>query len=171
MKLKQPARFSLLLLLVAAVFLVTAMGFSPRAKVVPLVVSIPTVALLVLQVVSEMVPGLADRLAGLGQSMAVKQQTEAILANHEAASSGQTRHDGMREVAAFGSVLFLLVLILVTGLLAGSMLFVLWMFRRVADADWKVSVVYALSVSGLCYGLFILVLGTRMWNGVFALIP
>lgn len=62
MKLKSQNIFDLVLALVACIFLVVSLGYDPRARLVPLVVAVPTLTLLLFQILGDTVPAVADRL-------------------------------------------------------------------------------------------------------------
>jgi len=68
MNMKEKSIFDLCLILLVSAFLVLALGYEPRARLIPLLVAVPTLILLVLQFLVDAVPAATDKLRFMLQS-------------------------------------------------------------------------------------------------------
>lgn len=162
MKLKLPDWFSLLVFLIVLMFFFGAFSFTTRAKTIPLIVAAPTLFLIALQIVLEVLPSPIGRwYQGKNIQNQLAARDELAYAQTDCTASKPVRQD-LVTVACL-AVLFLLVWLL--GLIAGGLLFIFVYYKFIAGESWLSSISTALIVGLISYGLFEVILKTSTWRG------
>ena len=169
MKFSEKTLFTLIIMaFVSLLFYLTA-NLSPVARLVPLTVLIPTLGLLTLQLVLDLVPGLEGiyrrfekvDLFGLEQireRVPTQDQAEPV----QGIDEGSRRH---RELSLLLWILLLLILIYLFGFLIAPPAFTFLYLRWRSGESWKLSIAMAVGIGGLLYGVFILALRVRLYEG------
>ena len=159
-----------MILVIAIIFTVVAFSFTPRAMVVPLVVALPVLVLSLLQVLMELFP---DMYANInlhkfrGDSK-IKRDNRSDLnnINYEIKNSGDSGDEGYNKLFAAASLGIMLILMWVFGFIIGGMIYITAYYRYFSKESWITSIVTALLVGGISYGLFGHILKATLWMGV-----
>ena len=149
---------------VAAVAAVMSAGLSPVARRAPLVVAVPTLALLALELGSQLSNARAGRrlrelrAPGIG-SYVVKGKP------HEETPHPDDRTERRRELAFLGWACVLLALSSALGMAIGLSLFVLLYLRLQSGERWPVAAGVAACAWGVLYGVLALALRINLFEG------
>jgi len=153
--------------IVALVSWITAFTFQyrPRARLVPLVIALPTLALAVYQMLSEISPARAreGRTGGTERPTLFKVGTAAreIISHARAAESGGRGMEPPRAVAWLAA---LVASIWLAGILPSVALFLLLFIRSEASRSWLFALAAAFAASIAIYGSLAL-LCVEMYQG------
>lgn len=161
----QRALFTLWLFAFAAVILYFTCGLGRVARMVPFAVVMPTLLLLSFQLLMDMLPGLAKTYSRWEQKdlFQVEALREKVSQQAEDGEAEMQQHN--RERQAFFWLLAMLALIYFLGFLVALPLYTLLYLQRRSEG-WLRSVVIALGIACLVYGVSILNLGTSLYGGV-----
>jgi hypothetical protein len=165
MQLTGKALFTLVLLAFVALIFFLTLDLSRVARLVPLRVAIPVLGLLILQVLLDLLPAWEQTyrrwqkadLFGIGGL-----QEKAGLQVHESAAEAPPRQ---RERSILLWSLALLAFIYLLGLLVVAPLFTLLYLKKQAGESWLLSIVMAMGIWGFLYGIFVLTLHARLYEG------
>lgn len=161
--------FTSALLLFMIALVVMSFDYRPNARIVPLVIAVPTT--IILGVVLLML--LSERVYNV-----VNGDTESSLLGVDDEQFGGAEKDELdpeealyrqrkRQVIAFGSVLSLLVLVFLVGYLVAIPIFLIVLYRWWAEQSWLVTLVTTVIVWAFVYVVFYILLGARLFTGVF----
>lgn len=174
-----PLTVGLFLIMGTMVYL--ALGFNAEARRIPLVVGIPTVALLAVQVVRELLAlRRPDEKDEDGVSVRSADQEFGQAASMAAISSAKAEVDGstgapssvgataMRASAlqAFAWVLFLAVAFYFLGMLLAVPVFMGAFTRLYGREPWRVTILLVLGTVGVLHFFFVVLLGIRLYPGI-----
>jgi hypothetical protein len=153
------------------IFLLLLLSFSyrPPARLMPLLIIIPTILLISVQILAFFIPrvqNLIDTYAGSG---AVDLSTVKQDLGVNVPESGKQERDPKSEIYAVGSLLILGGLIYFIGFLAASLLFFFVFLRFFA----KKGILFSLLLTGgmyiFIYGLFMVLLKVNLYKGILHL--
>lgn len=143
----------------------STMGLGHTARLIPEKVIIPTLFLLSIQFVFDLVPRLSEKFAALTQLRLPRVEQLSAEAREksieEALGSGHTRRM-LSNVLWFCSVP---VLIYLLGLTIAAPLYTLIYLRGRCGERWRTSVLLAAAMGGLVLGVFGLILGVTFDEG------
>jgi hypothetical protein len=159
------AWFTLLLFGFAGVVFYMTFGLGRVAAMVPFAVVVPTLALLLFQLIMDLLPRLAKTYSGLEQKdlFHVESLREKVSQGIEDAEGKALQRN--REGKAFLWLLAMLALIYLLGFLIALPLYTLLYLRRRSER-WLLAVPVAAGIACLIYGMSILGLGTRLYEGL-----
>lgn len=158
--------FELLLLGVAIFFVVEAMGYNERARLVPILVGVPTALLIAFQIAIDHVPGFerfgpAQLKPGFMERELLARKGKAALPDDEVRR---------RELTALGWVLGLGVALTLFGFYIVLPLFLVTFLRFVAGLGWGRAIVSAAVAIGILYSAFVWFLRVDLYPGLFPVI-
>lgn len=159
------ACFTLLLLAFAGVILSMTFGLGRIARMVPLAVVVPTLLLLALQLMMDLLPGLAQTYGRLENKdlFGVQGLREKINEAVETAKDGAPQGD--KESRAFLWLLTMLALVYLLGLLIALPLYTL-LYLKSGSEKWLTAIVIASAIFCLIYGVSILNSGAPLYEGL-----
>ena len=166
------AAFTLVLLAFVGTLLVMTLDYGRQTRLVPLVIGVPTFAMLAALLAMQLSPRLAavaGRYAagGLFEDFADRID-ELELEDAEADEAPPADPvSGRYELAlVLGWVLVLFLLVVVIGFLAGSFVYLLGFYRLRAKQDWLRTVAYTVVVWVFAVVIFKAVLNTPLYEGL-----
>jgi len=162
--------FTVVLLVFALVFGAVSLTYSAEARLVPLLVAVPTALLCVVILLSERYPGL---IKNFDVSITDLISTDKDLAERFKTSSDRGDDSPRRVVANFGWFVSLFIGIFLVGFLISVTLFTLLYLKFIWRISWlKVSIV-TLLVGAIIFGGFELLLEAELYRGILfgAIIP
>jgi len=163
------ASLTLMLTAVVGLFLWLTLGLSPNARRVPLVVAIPTLGLLVIQLLMDLVPSLAPLRRRLE-----KTDVFGIESHRETSQQATSRQldqpaeGGMiikREFIVISWIFLLLVSIYLFGFLYAVPIFMLFYLRERLRENRQLSLAVSIGTWAILYGVFLLLLGVQLYEG------
>jgi hypothetical protein len=159
------ASFTFLLLAFAGVILYMTFGLGRVARMVPLVVVVPTILLLVLQLMMDLLPGLAQTYGRLENKdlFGVQGLREKISEAVEAEEDGARQSH--KERRAFLWLLTMLALVYLLGLLIALPLYTL-LYLKSGSEKWLTAIVMAAAIFGLIYGVSTINSGAPLYEGL-----
>jgi hypothetical protein len=163
--LRPRAAFTFLLVGFAGVIFYLTFGLGRLAAMVPFAVVVPTLALLLFQLIMDLLPRLAKTYGGLEQKdlFSVESLREKVSQQIEDAEGKAPQPD--REGRAFLWLLAMLALIYLLGFLIALPLYTLLYLKRRSER-WLIAVPVAVGIACLIYGMSILDLGARLYEGL-----
>jgi hypothetical protein len=161
--------FTLVLLTGIAVLTHQMLELGPIARRVPLVVAVPTLVLLGIQLLLDLVDGGIGRRAPreateLYKVVGVPEKTRSALAASPAGVSDKYQPARV-ELVTFAWLLLLPALILLLGVLVATPAFTLLYLRVGARERWLLSLGMAAVIGSLPYGLFRILLSVPLYKG------
>lgn len=144
-------------------------NLDPVARLVPLTVVIPTLTLLIFQLVVDLVPWLEQRYRRFEKVdlFGVEQIQKKVL-SHDQTNSVKAINEisrGRRELSMFLWLLLLFPFIYLFGLLIALPTYTFLYLRWRSRESWTLSISMAVGMCSLLYGIFILVLRVRLYEG------
>ena len=161
----QKACLTFILFAFAGIIFYLTFGLGSVARMVPFAVVIPTLLLLLFQLMMDMLPRLAQKYSRLenkdlfhveGLRKKIREPVEDV--EVEALQRN-------RERKAFLWLLVMLILIYLLGFLIALPLYTLVYLKRRSE-KWLIAVLVAVGIGCLVYGVSILNLGTRLYGGL-----
>jgi hypothetical protein len=166
-KLEERALFTLLLLAFVMVLCYLTLGLGRAARLVPLAVIIPTLALLAFQLTLDLVPRLARKYGSLEKkdlfSVEPLREKSRDRANPERAQEEAIRSS--RELISFLWLLAMLALLYIFGFPIALPVYTFLYLKRRSGESWQLSAAAAAGMCGLVYGVLILMLRVRLYEG------
>lgn len=175
------AAFTLLLLAFVGSLLVQTVDYGPQTRLVPLVIGVPTAALLAFLLATQLSPRLAavagryaagDLFGDVANQLdefdgADEGEADGQGATDTAAPAGTTSSDGRLELlAVLGWVLALFGLVVVVGFIVGTFAYLVAFYRFQARQGWLRTAVYATVVWVFAVVVFKAVLNTPLYEGL-----
>lgn len=164
MKLTDRTLFTLGVFVLVLVFLVLSLDYQPRARLVPLIIAVPTLLLTLLQLLIDMVPAVARRFSFL---------QEYDLFGIDTARAAETAGENGSSVAVYGRelgfaawLLLLMALIYFLGYLTAIPLFLILFLRLRSSESWFMTLAITAATWAFVYGVFIVVMGAPLHPGV-----
>ena len=156
--------FTMLLLAIVLPFVLLSFGYSAQARLVPLLVGIPALALIMTALISERYPGLLT-LFNIGFAEGASPATPGALAPSE-------RVLRRRLLAASAWIAGFLILVFLVGFLVAVPVFTLLYLTISGRVNWLKTIVVSLIMGGVMYGGFEILMKADMFKGVlFGAIP
>ena len=136
------------------------------ARMVPLKVVVPTMLFVVLQMLFELVPGLAQKFSRFEKLRFVKSEQirERTLISSGAAVMENSR--AKRELRMFAWILSLPVLIYIVGLLTAIPIFIFFYLRWNSKESLRFSLLMTAGTWIFIYGVFVLTLKVNLYEGL-----
>jgi hypothetical protein len=166
-KLEEKALFTLLLFAFVALLSSLTLGLGRVARLVPIVVVIPTLLLLVIQLMIDLLPQLAKKY-----SIIERQDVFRVEPLREKSLSGlsdeRQEEDVSRRNRELKALLWLLVmfgLIYLLGFLIALPLYVFLYLKQQSGEGWMISITTAAGIFALLYGVFVFAIGTGLYEG------
>ncbi len=161
----QRAWFTFSLFAFAGVILYLTLGLGRVARMVPFAVVVPTLLLLVFQLMMDLLPRLAKTYNGWEQKdlFSVEAFREKVSQRVEEVEGEALQ--GNRERNIFLWLLLMLILIYLLGFLIALPLYTLLYLKRRSE-NWLIALLIAMGIGCLVYGMSILNLGTRLYGGL-----
>ncbi len=164
MKLTDRTLFTLGVFVLVLVFLVLSLGYQPRARLVPIIIAVPTLLLTLLQLLIDMIPAVARRLSffqeydlfGIDTGRAVEPSRE----------SGSSSTVYRRELSFAAWLLLLVALIYFLGYLVAIPLFLTSFMRLRSSESWPMTLSITAATWTFVYVVFIVVMGAPLHEGV-----
>lgn len=161
--------FAAILLVVFAVFFWLSLGYGPRARLVPLPISIFGMFIIVVQIVWQNVRSAEDLRINVLQLVAGREGTEIAASHRGAAAPTMPKAPRLRfRVSRASASGALLALFLVLGPLPAVFIFSFAYFSLSGHCSVPRALVYALACAGVIYGMFGYVLNIQLNRGLAA---
>ncbi len=164
MKLNDRTLFTLGVFVLVLVFLVLSLGYQPRARLVPVIIAVPTLLLTLFQLLIDMIPAVARRF-----SFFQEYDLFGIETGRAAAPSEESRPSSavFRRELNFAAWLLLLVsLIYFIGYLVAIPLFMVLFMRLRSSERWLTTLSITAVTWAFVYVVFIVVMGAPLHEGV-----
>ncbi|MBI3651087.1 MAG: tripartite tricarboxylate transporter TctB family protein [Acidobacteria bacterium] len=140
------------------------LGLGRVARMVPLAVVLPTLLLLLVQLLMDMRPGLAQAYRRWEQKDLFQVEPLRKQASQQMEKEDMERRQGDRERQAFFWLLAMLALLYFLGFLVALPLYTLWYLRQHSEG-WLKPMVIAAGIAGFVYGVSILDPGASLYGG------
>lgn len=168
MRLNEKSLFTLVLLAFVAVMFVMTLSLGRVARLVPLVVAVPTLVLLAVQLMLDAAPGLAASFSAmeLKDPFGIRPRLESILA---AVSNGGESDDArrhLREQSTFLWLTLMFALIYLFGFVVALPSYTFLYLHRRSGEGWMTSALVAAVMAALPYGIFVVALRLHLYEGV-----
>jgi hypothetical protein len=161
-KFSEKAIFTLFIMAFAGLLFYLTINLSPVARFVPLIVLIPTLGLLIFQLVLDLVPGLEESYRRFEKAdLFGIERIRVRISAEEVDKVSQSR----QEVNLLLWLLMLLTFIYLFGLLIALPAYTFLYLRRRSRESWKLSIAIAVGIYCLIYCVFILALRMRLYEG------
>lgn len=165
------ALFSLVLLILVSLIFYISLDLGRLARLVPLRVVVVTLALVVFQLLLDLLPGLAERNNADGETGALEigqgEGIGKIVPKSDLAKIQVRIPRSQKELGVFLWVLAIPAFIYLFGFLTTLPLYTFLSFKLRSRESWLVSTATASLVLCLIYGVFVILLGARLEEGVF----
>ena len=164
MKLNDRTLFTLAVFVLVLVFLVLSLDYRPRARLVPLIIAVPTLLLTLLQLLIDMIPAVGRRFSFLQEYDLFGIDTgRAAESSAEGGSSGAVFR---REINFAAWLLLLVALIYFLGYLVTIPLFLVLFLRFRSSEGWLLTLSITAVTWAFVYIVFIVVMGAPLHQGV-----
>ncbi|MDE0032425.1 MAG: tripartite tricarboxylate transporter TctB family protein [Deltaproteobacteria bacterium] len=164
MKLNDRTLFTLGVFVLVLGFLVLSLDYQPRARLVPLIIAVPTLLLTLLQLLIDMVPAVGRRFSFLQEY-----DLFGIDTGRAAAPSGESCPSGTvfrRELNFAAWLLLLMALIYFIGYLVAIPLFLVLFLRLRSSESWLMTLSITVATWAFVYVVFIVIMGAPLHEGV-----
>lgn len=159
MKLSVRHLFNLALVAVLLAFVTVAAGYNPQARLMPLVIGVPILALAVWQTVSDLILG-------------ARRAAEAVTGEHASASPKEvptpSRMPG-REIRVFLWTLLLFLLLYLFGFIVTTFLYTFLSLKIRSRLNWSLSLGVAAAALAFLYGVMVYALKVQLYPGIVTL--
>ena len=164
MRLNDRTLFTLAVFALVLVFLVLSLDYQPRARLVPLIIAVPTLLLTLLQLLIDMVPAVARRFSFLQEYDLFGIDTGRAAAPSEAPAGSANVY--RRELNFASWLLLLMALIYFLGYLVAIPLFLVLFLRLRSSESWTTTLSITAVTWAFVYVVFIVVMGAPLHEGV-----
>ena len=164
MKFNDRTLFTLGVFVVVLGFLILALDYQPRARLVPLIIAVPTLLLTLFQFLIDAIPAVGRRF-----SFFQEYDLFGIETGRAAEPSEGKRPSGnvfRRELSFAAWLLFLVALIYFIGYLAAIPLFMILFMRLRSSERWLVTLSITAVTWAFVYLVFIVIMGAPLHEGV-----
>ena len=158
--------FTLLLLSFVLILFILTLDLGRVARLVPLKVVVPTLVFLVVQLVLELVPKLAQKFNRFEKIRFIESEQLRERTRISSAVSVMGKSRANRELRMFAWILSLPVFIYFFGLLIAIPMFMVFYLRWRSGERWLFSILMTAGMSGLLYGGFVIALRTHLYEGL-----
>jgi len=150
--------FSVLLLVIVLTFVLFSIGYDAEARLIPLIIGVPSLALAILLVLSERYP----RLLALFK---VSQDSVVRGAPSELASS-ETAVGGRKVLTFLAWIVGFVILVFLVGFLITTPVFIFLFLKIRGRIGWFRTLVMSIVVGGFIYGVFEILMRGDMFKGI-----
>lgn len=164
MRLNDRTFFTLAVFVLVLVFLVLSLDYQPRARLVPLIIAVPTLLLTLLQLLIDMVPAVGRRFSFLQEYDLFGIETGRAAEPSE--KTGPTSNVFRRELHFASWLLLLMALIYFLGYLVAIPLFLVLFLRLRSSESWTITLSITAVTWAFVYVVFIVVMGAPLHEGV-----
>lgn len=167
LNLRRPNWFSVFIMVVILIFTILAFDFTPRAKIVPLVIALPALILAFAQLIGEMLPGTVEKRSstrgrmdnGSGGKVSLSQLPEGN--ETTPVSTGQEK----KKLLAAMSPAVMLILMGIFGFIVGGMIYIAAYYY--INGESRVNMIVTPLLLGIImYVLFGYYLKVNLWSGI-----
>ncbi len=169
MKLNDRTLFTLGVFVLVLFFLVLSLDYRPRARLVPIIIAVPTLLLTLLQLLIDMIPAVARRLSFFQEYdlFGIDAGRSADPSEKSGSSEGGSSTTIYRRELNFASWLLLLVaLIYFVGYLVAIPVFLVLFLRLRSSESWLMTLSITAVTWTFVYVVFIVVMGAPLHEGV-----
>jgi hypothetical protein len=160
----------LLLAMLGYIFFISASDLGARQRMVPLVIAIPTTALLVLTVAGELFPklmrqfnvSLVDFMPSIDQEELARMEEASVIDTGPASLGTELRQIAGVLAWMWGFFVFSFIF----GMLIGIPAFVIVFLLTYSRLEWWKTLLTATGVMVVIWGAFMKILGLQLWSGV-----
>lgn len=164
MRLNDRTFFTLAVFVLVLGFLVLSLDYQPRARLVPLIIAVPTLLLTLLQLLIDMVPAVARRFSFLLEYDLFGIDTRRAAEPSEETGSSSAVY--RRELNFAAWLLLLMALIYFLGYLVAIPLFLILFLRLRSSESWPMTLSITAVTWAFVYVVFIVVMGAPLHEGV-----
>ena len=164
MKLTDRTLFTLGVFVLVLVFLVLSLDYQPRARLVPVIIAVPTLLLTLLQLLIDMIPAVARRLSFFQEYDLFGIETGRAVEPSEESRPSSTVY--RREFSFAAWLLLLMALIYFLGYLVAIPLFLILFMRLRSSESWLMTLSITAATWAFVYVVFIVVMGAPLHSGV-----
>lgn len=164
--LNEKSLFTFLLLAFVAVVFFLTLGLGRIARLVPLVVAVPTLGLLAIQSILDVMPRLAGKSGAFDKKdvFGVRPLLEKRQVRVDREPAGTRRRSRELTTVLWLSLMF--ALIYLCGFVVALPTYTFLYLKRRSGAGWRTSAAVAAGMVALLYGVFVFVLPVRMYEGL-----
>lgn len=174
MKFNDRTLFTLGVFVVVLGFLVLALDYQPRARLVPLIIAVPTLLLTLFQFLIDAIPAVGRRfsffqeydLFGIDTGRAAEPNGEKPAEERPAEETRPASNVFRREVSFASWLLLLVALIYFIGYLAAIPLFMILFMRLRSSESWLTTLSITAVTWAFVYFVFIVIMGAPLHEGV-----
>ena len=164
MRLNDRTLFTLAVFALVLVFLVLSLDYQPRARLVPLIIAVPTLLLTLLQLLIDMVPAVSRRFSFLQEYDLFGFDTGRAAEPSE--KTGPSPNVYRRELNFASWLLLLMALIYFLGYLVAIPLFLILFLRLRSSESWLMTLSITAVTWAFVYVVFIVIMGAPLHQGV-----
>ena len=161
MKLNDRTLFTFGVFVVVLAFLVLSLNYQPRARLVPLIIAVPTLLLTLFQLSIDMIPAVSRRF-----SFFQEYDLFGIDAGRAAEESRPAGNVFRRELSFASWLLLLMALIYFLGYLVTIPLFLILFMRFRSSESWRMTLSITAVTWAFVYVVFIVIMGAPLHEGV-----
>ena len=164
MKLNDRTLFTFGVFVAVLAFLVVSLNYQPRARLVPIIIAVPTLLLTLFQLLIDMIPAVARRF-----SFFQEYDLFGIDAGRAAEPAEESRPAGnvfRRELNFASWLLLLMALIYFLGYLVTIPLFLILFLRLRSSESWRMTLSITAVTWAFVYVVFIVIMGAPLHEGV-----
>jgi len=152
--------FNLALVAVLLAFVTVAAGYNPQARLMPLIIGIPVLALAVWQTVSDLILGARGAAAGAAAGERLSGSPREV--------ATPPRVPG-REIGVFLWTLLLFLLLYLFGFVATTFLYTFLSLKIRSRLNWPLSLGVAAAALAFLYGVMVYALKVQLYPGIVTL--
>jgi len=166
MKFNDRTFFTLGIFLIVLVFVVVAVNYQPKARLVPLAIGIPTLLLALFQLLIDMVPAVGRRFRFLTDYDLFSAGEQQTAEDSEGEEERRRRAVHRRELEFSVWLSLLMALVYFMGFLAAIPLFLLLFLKLHSGEGWPMTLAITAGTWLFVYVVFILVMDAPLHDGV-----
>ncbi len=164
MKFNDRTLFTLGVFVVVLGFLILALDYQPRARLVPLIIAVPTLLLTLFQFLIDAIPAVGRRFSFFQEYDLFGIETGRAAEPIE--ETRPTRNVFRRELSFAAWLLLLVALIYFIGYLAAIPLFMILFMRLRSSERWLITLSITAVTWAFVYVVFIVIMGAPLHEGV-----
>jgi len=172
MKLKGDIIFGILMLVAITMFVSYSLGYSPTARLVPLIIGIPGLVFMILQLIIDSLPGVSRRLGMLGIKKGLFGAAEIRAREKRAREDASLKkvlppaRRRIPEAIMFVWIVSFVALIYLFGYLVAVPVFVFSFLKFRAGASWVFCILGAVLMEVVVYAGFVILLNVFLYKGL-----
>ena len=153
--------FEILLSLAVLWFVLESFGYNERARLLPLVIGVPTLVLMIIQTALDNIPGLAKYRSGSLKLVNVEQAKKQVKDDQP-----DVKEIGRREISALTWVIGLGIALSLFGYYIVIPVFLVLFLRLVGKTSWRAVGLSTVITCLLLYGAFVYILDINFYSGM-----